>query len=351
MGAVSHEIDLGELRANIRDVLEVEASSERVHRHYDGGTAFDATLAQTVAALGWAGLAVTERDGGLGLGFDAVALLYEELGRGPAPIPMLPTLLAAEAIAKGGDDAQRASWLPPLVSGEQFAAVVLDPPAGLTAQDGRLSGYCGLVADGAGASLFLVALDARRAALFAADAPGVSVERQRGVDRTRSLALLSLDGAAYEQFPIELGRLRTHASLAVACDSIGGAGAILERTIDYLKVRVQFGKPIGSFQALKHRVANHQLALDVARALVARAVTLHARGDAAAGIAALARVNATETYAAIADDAVQLHGGIGFTWEHDCHHYLKRARMNEMLHGNAETLLDHAAIALTGIAA
>lgn len=349
---MSDDIDLDELRTSMRDVLDVEALSERVHRHYDSGAAFDAALAQTVAALGWIGLAIPERDGGLGLGFDSMAVLYEELGRGPAPIPMLPTLLVAEAIAKGGDNAQRAAWLPPLASGEQFAAVVLDPPPELILQEGLLSGNCGLVADGAGASLFLVALDERNAALIAADAAGVVVERQPVVDRTRSLVLLSLDGAEYQQLPIEQDSLRTHASLALACDSVGGAAAILERTIEYLKVRVQFGKPIGSFQALKHRVANHQLALEVARALVARAVALHAGGNAAAaGVAALARVNATETYAAIADDAVQLHGGIGFTWEHDCHHYLKRARMNEMLHGNAETLLDHAAASLAGVAA
>ena len=348
---MSDDIDLEELRASIRDVLDVEASGERVHRHYDSGAAFDPALAQTVAALGWTALALPERDGGLELGFGAAALLYEELGRGPAPIPMLPTLLSAEAIAKGGDDAQRAAWLPPFAGGEQFAAVVLDPPTGLTAQDDRLSGNCGLVADGAGASLFLVALDDQRAALIAAGAPGVAIERQPAIDRTRSLALLSLDGAQYESLPIDLDSLRAHASLAVACDSIGGAAAILERTIEYLKVRVQFGRPIGSFQALKHRIANHQLALEVARAMVTRVVALHAGGHGAAGIAALARVNATETYAAIADDAIQLHGGIGFTWEHDCHHYLKRARMNEMLHGNAETLLDRAAIALTGVAA
>lgn len=348
---MSDDIDLDALRTGIRDVLQVEASSERVHRHYASGAAYDAALAKTVAELGWTGLAVPEADGGLGLAFDAVALLYEELGRGPAPLPLSSTLLAAEAISRGGSETQRAKWLPALVAGEQFAAVVLDPPPGLTVQDGRLSGRAGLVVDAVGAGLFLIALEDGSAALIAADAVGVTVERQPGVDRTRSLALVSFDAAAFERLTVDLDCLRTHAALAVACDSVGGAAAILDRTIEYLKVRVQFGKPIGSFQALKHRVANHRLALEVATALVTQAVTRHARGHDAAGIAALARVYAAETYAAIADDAVQLHGGIGFTWEHDCHLYLKRARMNEMIHGNAETLLDRAASALVGAAA
>ena len=345
---MSEAIDLEELRTGIRDVLEAEASSERVHRHYDGDATIAADLRRIAGELGWGALGVPEGHDGLGLGLRGLSVLYEELGRGPAPLPLASTMIVADMLARSGDEAQQTRWLPAFAGGRAFAAVALDGRVAVAAN--RVSGSFDHVVDAVGADLFLVRAG-EDFMLVAADQPGVTIEALPAVDRTRTLATVTFDDAEGAVIAVDADALATHAALAVAADSIGGAAAILAKTIEYLKVRVQFGKPIGSFQALKHRVADHHLALELARSLIDTAIAAQDGGADAHAIAALARVTAAETYAAIADDAVQLHGGIGFTWEHDCHLYLKRARMNEMLWGNAERHLDRAADHLMGRAA
>lgn len=345
---MSDAIDLAELRQEFRAVLDAEAGADRVRRHVHAGHPFDAGLAETVAGLGWAGLGIAEADGGLGLGLPALAVLLEELGRGPACLPLPVTLLVAEAL-KAAPDAERARWLPRLASGETFAALALDvdlPPGD------RITARVPHVLHGDAAGLFLLATRDGRHLLLSRDGAGVAVTPTPTVDRTRSMAVLDLCDAPVLAIPVDGPALRRHAALALACDSIGGADAILEKTIDYLKIRTQFGQPIGGFQALKHRVANHKLRLESARALVAMAVQAGEGGGARPlGLAHLARAQAADAYVTIADDAIQLHGGIGFTWEHECHHYLKRAWLNRLLFGGEDAALDQAAALLTECAA
>ncbi|MFV3075512.1 acyl-CoA dehydrogenase family protein [Niveispirillum fermenti] len=346
---MSDAIDLAELRQEFRAVLDAETDAGRVRRHVHDGGAFDAALAATVAGLGWAGLGIAEADGGLGLGLPALAVLYEELGRGPACLPLPSTLLVADAL-KGAPDAVRAQWLPLLASGEMFATLALDldlPPGD------RITARVPHVLHGDAAGLYLLATTDGRHLLLPRQAAGVTVTPTPAVDRTRGMAVLDLHEAPVLAVPVDGSALCRHAALAVACDSIGGAEAILDKTIEYLKIRTQFGQPIGGFQALKHRVANHKLRLESARALVAMAVQVAGEdgGARSLGLAHLARAQAADAYVTIADDAVQLHGGIGFTWEHECHHYLKRAWLNRLLFGGEDAALDRAATLLTESAA
>ncbi|MBG6120068.1 MULTISPECIES: acyl-CoA dehydrogenase family protein [unclassified Sphingobium] len=337
-------IDPRELQLSIREVMDAEAPSDHVHKLYDSGAALDVALVRTAASLGWYALGVGEEQGGLGLGLAGLCVLYEELGRAPATLPMLPTMVVAEAIAASGDAKVQEAWLGRLLAGEVHAAwahgfnVMLD--------EGKLSGTLHVVPDGVQAGLFLISMPGG-AALVVADAPGLTVTQVGAVDRTRTLATLAFAGVAATPIAVNPDMLDRHAWLGIASDSIGGAASILERTVEYMKVRTQFGQPIGSFQALKHRVANHKLRLEQAAGIVREAVHVGQDDPKAPGLAALAKVMAADAYAAIADDAVQLHGGIGYTWEQDCHIFLKRARLNQMLFGSAEQLLDMSAMCLT----
>ncbi|MEA1652876.1 acyl-CoA dehydrogenase family protein [Nitrospirillum sp. BR 11164] len=352
---MSDTIDLAELRTSIRDVLARETDSARIHTHVNriaaevkggmtAGCLHDRGLAATVASLGWPGLAVAQADGGLGLGLEALAVLHEELGRRTAPIPLLSTLLVADVLGRA-PEAVRDRWLPGLVSGEVFAAYA--PTTRLAGE--HLTGEVGHILNGESADVFLLGLKGGRLALVARDAPGVTVTPVATVDHTRGLAHLVLRDVAVHLLPVHQAVADRHAALALACDSLGGAAAVLEKTIDYLKVRTQFDQPIGRFQALKHRVADHKLRLEVARALVAQALSADGDEDQALGLAQLARASANAAYVAVADDAVQLHGGIGFTWELDIHLYLKRARLNRVLFGGDDVALDLAAAALVSV--
>jgi len=337
-------LDLAELRASIRAVLDREADAEHVRRHVAGDAAHDEALARSVAPLGWAGLAIAEDDGGLGLGIPALAVLHEELGRGPAPLPLLSTLLAADALGDAPAEI-RSAWLPRIAAGEAFAAFAPGSFAGE-----RIDGRIEHVLDGQSAACFVIGLAGGWAGVVARDAPGVTVEATPCVDRTRSLAALVLRQAPVARFKADFARLERHAALGLACDSVGGAEAVLGKTVAFLNTRIQFGQPIGKFQALKHRAAEHKLRLEEAQALVAHAVALDSHNPAALAAALLAQATATSAYLAIADDSVQLHGGMGFTWEQECHHYLKRAWLNRSLFGGETQALDRAARLLTEVA-
>jgi alkylation response protein AidB-like acyl-CoA dehydrogenase len=354
------DVELQALRDSVRGVLAQEADSARVHRLFDEGALLDRELWRTVSGLGWPALAVPEARGGLGLGAIEIAGVFEELGRRLAPIPFLGSVLAARAIAVGGDAAQGARWLPAIAEGSVLCAV--SPPFGAQGRrpavredQGRLilAGEAADLLQGAEADLLVIeAADERGETvhLVIEKADGAEIILERTVDQTRHLARARLDGLSLPAdrrlaaAPALAEALATEAALALACDAVGGAEAIFEMTIEYLKTRQQFGKPIGSFQALKHRCADHKVAMAAAAAVVTEAVRLTAEGDpAAAHMAHVAKAYACEVYAALAEDAVQMHGGIGFTWEHDAHLYLKRAKLDQALFGGTAAHLDRAA--------
>jgi alkylation response protein AidB-like acyl-CoA dehydrogenase len=358
--------ELDALRSSMRRVLSEHASREHLQRYVKSTELYDKALWGEAGELGWLALSVPEGDGGLGLGMSGAAILYEELGRSLAPVPVLGTLLVAEAVAATGTSAQKEAWLPDLISGATAASLqVIDPKQNTPSvqlrrrPDGALvlSGDAHDLLDGAAASLLLLTAQGEDGSphlvLVRPQEDGVTVQAEPLVDRTRHLAHAHLDGVVLSadrrlgEAPMRAGfgdELLGHAALALACDGLGLADAVLTLTVEYLKTRVQFGKPIGSFQALKHRCANHKVALEATRAVTYEAVRHWVGGHSdARARASLAKAHACDVATVIATDAVQLHGGIGFTWEHACHLFLKRAKLNEALFGTRAAHEDRAA--------
>jgi len=306
------------------------------------------------------GLVVPETDGGLGLSTLDLALVLEELGRAAAPGPFLPTQLVTHALLRAGSAVQRKAWLPRLVTGECFAALAYleesdrHDPGGITlaarrARDGwRLGGTKLFVMGVPGAELLLVAARTGRSALslflVEASAPGVRVRPAETIDLTRRVgevhfrdvalertALLGREGAGW---PL-LARLLDLGALGIAADSLGGATRALEMAVEYSKVRQQFGRPIGSFQALQHMAAEMVSEVEPSRSLVWHAAyAFDRRPREAARAAAMAKARLGDVYSRTVNRSVQMHGGIGFTWEHDLHLWFKRARWNEVAFGD-----------------
>jgi alkylation response protein AidB-like acyl-CoA dehydrogenase len=357
---MSELIDFQELRESARAMLAVECAAERVHGFIDGDAALPGALWNTMADLGWQGLIVPEAHGGMGLGVGDLMAIYYELGRHCAPVPLLPTMLAADALVSAGNAAQQAQYLPAIASGACIAAVMglesgfATQTLSVGAQGDKLivSGVVDFLLEAQHARLLLVlacrADGTPLVVLIDTAADGVQMDSAATVDRTRNFASLRMErlqlsnerilaeGAAAADL---VERLTDHAALALACDSIGGAELLFDQTVEYLKTRKQFNRLIGSFQALKHRCADLKVLLQASGSTVEKAVAnLRAAGEARgsselAAWASMAKSYAADTYARVAGEAMQLHGGIGFTWEHACHMYLKRAKLNQTLFG------------------
>ncbi|MFB6608340.1 acyl-CoA dehydrogenase family protein [Streptomyces noursei] len=301
--------------------------------------------------IGAAGLAVPEEHGGAGCGPLEVHVVMEELGRALAPVPFLGSaVLTTQALLACGD----AALLPALAEGRAVGALAWAEdgswePAAIRAAahrgpDGgwRLTGTKDHVLDGADATLLVVAArTAAGVALFEVpvDGPGVRRERLVPMDPTRAQARIALDGAAGRLLGADgdgervLARVRDLGSVALAAEQVGAAERCLELTVAYARERVQFGRPIGSFQAVKHRLADAYVQVEAARSIALGAA--YAAADGAAELtryAAAAKSACSEAFSAVAGETIQLHGGIGITWEHDAHRYFKRA------HGSAQLL-------------
>jgi len=343
----SQGISSEELREAVRELLTAEGDLTVLRLAPPRREQALADLWQKVAALGCLGLGIEERYGGMGLGFSELGILYEELGRHLCPLPVMTTLLAADAIARAGSDAQRARWLTGIAAGSVRAAVAL--PRALESvprlEKGRKAR--GVIRDVVGADqvneLVVPLRDDRGLclAVLSRSDPTLQVVPFAGFDLTRTLCEVRLQGVEVpEERLIRLDEetwrgLLDHAGVALACDAVGGAARLLEDTVSYLGTRTQFDRPLGSFQALKHRAASWKVMLEGARALSRHAAELLASHDPARSqVASCAKVSGCEAYVAIAGDAVQLHGGIGFTWEHECHLFLKRARLSAVLFGS-----------------
>jgi alkylation response protein AidB-like acyl-CoA dehydrogenase len=313
-----------------------------------------------MAELGWMGLVVPEAEGGLGLGTLELALVCEELGRVAAPGPFLPTQLVTAALLRAGSKAQRRQWLPRLVSGESLAALAYleetdrHDAAGITlaarrTRNGwRLDGTKLFVPGVPGADLLLVAARTGRdrVSLFLVEsaAPGVRARPEETVDLTRRVGELRLRDVAVDRsallgregagWPL-LARLLDLGAVGIAADSLGGAARTLEMAVAYSQVRQQFGRPIGSFQAIKHIAAEMAAEVEPTRSLVwyAAYAADHRPGEAGRA-ASIAKARLGDVYSRTVNRAVQMHGGIGFTWEHDLHLWFKRACGNEVAFGD-----------------
>jgi alkylation response protein AidB-like acyl-CoA dehydrogenase len=333
---LADEGDLAALRESVAKMLSELCGSRALHAYIDGKNDLDAQLWTQAAELGWLAVALPEQYGGLGLGAQGLEVLHREIGRHLAPGPFIATLSFAHALADTAGDDIKNAWLPRIASGEVSAAV---PVTFGTAAVGLFLGSTD-------ASVALAPADGGWALI---DLANLAVEPERFWDATRGVVRLNLAGApAAAMLPVETGAALADAmALAVAADSVGGARAIALQTIEYMKTRQQFGRPIAAFQALKHRAADLVSLATTSDHILGHAVELAALGNVdAPAWAALAKAETADAYVTIADDCVLLHGGVGFTWEFDAHIFLKRARFNQMLIATGAEMRDRAAVGL-----
>lgn len=353
------------MRDEARRLLAERAGSEQVRRAIAAGS-FDGALWSTIAGeLGWCAVAVPEDAGGLGLGALELVLLAEECGRRLAPVPFWSTAcLAAPLVAALGAGERSAALLARIVTGQAAAcawsgigeadARSTALPAARRSGDGwTLSGTLDAVLDAAQAAFFVVPASADGGlGLFAVERTAARLEPLDGIDLARPAARLTLGDAAASRIDeggFSAGTLddafRT-ARLTLSAEQVGAAQGALDLTLAYVAERVQFGRTIASFQAVKHRCAGLLVDISEARSLVYGA----ARGLDRLEIAA-AGVLATDVLFRAAEDAIQLHGGVGNSWEYDPHLYLRRAQATASLFGSTDERLDAIAGALIGAAA
>jgi alkylation response protein AidB-like acyl-CoA dehydrogenase len=352
------------LRASVRDLLTRRSPVSRVLSQVEAGASYDQALWRTLAAeMGLAGMAVPERLGGGGASLREAAVVVEELGRGLAPVPYLSSaVVATTALLSAGEGGDLLSKLAagesvavlavPLSTAPLSAATLSTAPlstaprtpwsAGVTVDDGRLSGVVTSVADALAADVLLVAAGD---GLYVVDATADGVTRTPVVsfDLTRPLADVTLTGATCRllaEGPAAASAVSfalTVGAALLASEQLGVAEWCLDSTVEYVKVRHQFGRPVGSFQAVKHRLADVWVEVTQARAVARyaadRAATAHPDLPVAASLAQ-AYVGSVAVKAA--EEAVQLHGGIGFTWEHPAHLFLKRAKSSAVAFGTAD---------------
>lgn len=366
------DFELGEelvaLRDIARDLLGQRWKAESARRALDAPPSrMSGELWAELAEMGWFGAGCSEAAGGSGLGVIGAALLAEEAGRALLPGAMTSTLAGAVALDRNGGAALKAELLPQIIAGTLPVTLAVEEPNGTWGPDSvevagqagagglKLSGTKIFVADGSTARLFLVAArvgDDVRLLPVEAGAGGVEVVPMQRID-AQDIVELRLDGVqvGVERMVPDAGA--AHDAYAVwtvlvAADLLGSAGAALAMTTAYAKERMQFGRPIGSFQAVSHRLADVQVNVEIGRSLLYAACLAldERRGDAGALVAA-AKAFIGETAVDAAEAAVQLHGGIGYTWELDVHLHLRRARANAVTAGDAgwhrETVARHMA--------
>jgi alkylation response protein AidB-like acyl-CoA dehydrogenase len=296
---------------------------------------------RAIAELGWPALVVSEDDGGLGLGVVELAVLQEQLGYALAPTPLLSTVAASLAIGAAGSPEQRAEWLPGLAEGE--ARGTLAPlPAPVESAGDALSGTLEAVPDAGGADLLVVPTGHEALAVVDLRGDGVRVEPVDGLDPTRRLSTVTLDGAPATALAAPdggaLARARHVIAVAVAAESVGVAQRAMEMAVEHARDRQQFGRPIGVFQAVSHPCAQMLLEVEGARSAVLFAAwALDDSPDEAPLAAAMAKAYASDAGWRVPAAALQVLGGIGFTWEHDLHFWLKRGRANAAAWGDARS--------------
>ena len=348
------------LRSTVRTFIDRGYTETKVREVMAGSAGNDPALWRQMAdQLGLQGLAIAEQHGGSGFGFQEVAVVAEELGRALVPSPFLTSVvLAGSYLGHCDDEGAQKDYLPPIAAGTSIASLAIVEQSGrwdvgditLTPEHGsagaRLSGTKLFVLDGSLADLLLIAAREPEGGLsvYAVEgaAPGLRPEPLYTMDQTRKLAHVHLDtvparlighrGGAENALRMAL----QVTSVALAMEAVGGAQRALEMAVEYAKVRHQFGRPIGSFQAIKHKCADMLVEVEAARSAAYYGVWCAAQeNDELPALASLAKSVCADAYFQVAADNIQVHGGIGFTWEHPAHLYFKRAKSTQILLGDS----------------
>jgi alkylation response protein AidB-like acyl-CoA dehydrogenase len=353
------------IKSTAHDFLASRFKSERLRELAASEDGFDAAGWKEMSELGWPGLALPEEWGGQGLGIVELAILFEEMGYSLAPSPLLSNTIAGLALSLCGSDDLRRRYLRPLAAGEKRGTPALwdaGSPATVggfrmeAKADGDgvvLDGEKTLVMDAAGADFFLVATSDGRRHLVESGAEGVAVSAETGIDPTRRFysvrfdgvrvpAADTLPGAGPDYYPVF-----HRVCVALAAESTGIAQRTLEMAVEYAKDRQQFGRPIGAYQAVSHRCAQMLLETENARSAVYGAAwAADAEPDSLHLAASMAKAYAGDAGWRVPDASIQVHGGIGFTWEHDLHFFLKRGRSNAAIFGDSKWHLERVADAV-----
>jgi alkylation response protein AidB-like acyl-CoA dehydrogenase len=348
-----------ELADGVRRFFTAKAPEPELRRAMLGDLGHDPALWSRMATeLGLPGLAIPEQYGGAGFSFLELGIVLQEMGRALVCAPFFSSaVLAATALLNSGDEAAAKEWLPRIASGQLLATVALPRHSAVQARSGRsgwtLDGVAEFVLDGVGAELILVAAQSDDGPVLlsvGADAPGLTRSPVEVFDPTRRVARLEFHGTAADLVgdPSEasagLDRTCDLAAIGLAAECVGVAERALEMATDYAKLREQFGRPIGSFQAIKHRLATVFVEVEAARSAAWYALwSATARPEETATVAPLTLATCTETAYLAATENIQVHGGIGYTYEHSAHLYLRRATTSRLLLGDPseqrETLL------------
>jgi alkylation response protein AidB-like acyl-CoA dehydrogenase len=355
------------LRDSARRFFESECTTQFVRQRMAEPAAVTDEFWQKLAEQGWLGIIYPEEEGGSGLGLVDLVVLMEEMGRAVMPGPFLSTvLLGGAAITEAGAPAQRREWLPQIVAGGAKAALAWTEPnlrwdaAGITLRAREavggftLSGSKLFVGDAHLADILVVAARTRDGStledgvslfLVPKGTPGLKVSVAPTIDETRKLCEVGLDNVAVSAGALlgeihqgwaPLSRVITRATVALAAEMCGSAQQVLDMTVAYAKMRVAFGKPIGSYQGVKHQAADMLVALENAKSLTYYAAwAVDQELDEAPLAVSMAKAAASDMSRKIAGTGIQLHGGIGMTWEHDLQLYFKRAKACEVAFGDA----------------
>jgi alkylation response protein AidB-like acyl-CoA dehydrogenase len=341
------------LRSEVRKFLDESCPLEQVRKITENtsGPGFSPDLWQRIAELGWLGLTIPEAHGGAGLGWVDLVVLLEETGRSLFPSPLVSTTLAAHAIRRFGSTRQQAAWLPALADGSAIGTVALLEEDGAPGPDGvhlggraagkslTLTGEKMFVGDAAAADLIVVAFRKGKSkkfglAVIERGTKGLSAKDLPGIDLTKRLGRVSLDAVKIGREAVlprgnaaAISHLLDVGALAVTAEAVGAAEAALRLTVDYTKQRIQFGRPIGTFQAVKHPLAEAYVDTQSFQSLVYYAAWCVDQGHEDLPLAvSRAKAYASEALPKLGIDVIQLHGGIGYTWEYDAQLYLKRAK-------------------------
>lgn len=354
------------LGSTLREFLDNTIDFDKVRELSTTGDAFDHVVWTGLQEIGVLGLHLPEEYGGAGMTLAETAVVFEELGRAVAAVPVLSTVAAAAGILRGGSAGQKERLLPAMAAGDSIGTVAFYEGAHSSPTDGAttltrsgegftLSGTKRFVTDLPNATVLVVSaeLDGNVALVVVpADAEGVHVKVGTSLDATRPLGSVSFDDVAIGEDDViqdAADAVATATDVAVIClaaEQVGGAQRCLEISVDYAKSRFQFGRAIGSFQAVKHKCADMLVAVEHARSVAWHAASSIDDADESAIAVPLARSVCSDAYLQVAGETIQVLGGIGFTWEHEAHLYFKRAKSSSLLFGSVESYRDRLADAV-----